>query len=197
MHPNRRLQSGRDGDPPGYDDPLAFLFIPEEIRWITPELRDLFDLSDPDIEYVADSIKLLKIAGLDVEDPEILKLAIQGGHARAARENDDTGLLDQQRRERQEQREAGFIRNSDQLESNATVYYIRVGNRCKIGYTRDFQRRMNALMPEEILATEVGGPILESKRHEQFKDLRSHGKEWFRYERVLVEHVQALQAARG
>jgi hypothetical protein len=71
------------------------------------------------------------------------------------------------------------------------VYYMRIGNRVKIGTTSDIKRRLSTINPEELLATEPGGYDLEKERHQQFEHLRSHG-EWFAYEGALEAHVQEL-----
>jgi hypothetical protein len=77
------------------------------------------------------------------------------------------------------------------LAERERVYYMRIGNRCKIGYTSDIWVRLNNINPEEFLAVERGGRTLERWRHEQFADLRTNG-EWFRYEEPLVGHVAQL-----
>lgn len=77
--------------------------------------------------------------------------------------------------------------------ATAVVYYVRVGDRCKIGTTVNLQSRMQSLCPEEILATEPGSYAVESRRHKQFARLRTAG-EWFEYRDELVEHVERLRA---
>lgn len=74
----------------------------------------------------------------------------------------------------------------------SVVYYMRIGNRCKIGFSMKLGTRLATINPEELLATEPGGLVQEAKRHSQFRHLHSHG-EWFRYEGELVEHVTDLQ----
>lgn len=72
------------------------------------------------------------------------------------------------------------------------VYYARLGNRMKIGWTSNLPRRMTVIQPEELLATEPGGPDEEAVRHVQFADLHVVG-EWFKYQGALVEHVSLLR----
>jgi len=61
------------------------------------------------------------------------------------------------------------------------VYYLRVGERVKIGYSVDVKRRMRAYPPgSELLAVEPGDRELETKRHRQFSGSRTDGREWFR-----------------
>lgn len=74
------------------------------------------------------------------------------------------------------------------------IYYARIGNRCKIGYTTNLRTRMQNINPEELLAVEPGDEQQERHRHDQFRALRTHG-EWFRYEDALVAHVAVLAPA--
>lgn len=168
--------------------------MPEEFTTMPVELRGLLDLADPDIEYIADSILHLKAAGLDVTDPDIIRLAVHGGHKRAAELEDDSELKQQQRKIRAFECAEANQRYAERLEVRSWVYYARIGNRCKIGYSGDLKRRMSVLNPEELLVTERGGPIREAERHKQFRALWTHG-EWFRYEGALVAHVAELRAA--
>lgn len=72
------------------------------------------------------------------------------------------------------------------------VYYMRIGNRVKIGTSTNLVERLKALNPEELMVTEPGGPDTERSRHRQFADLRTHG-EWFKLEGPLLEHIERLK----
>lgn len=74
------------------------------------------------------------------------------------------------------------------------VYYMRVGDRIKIGFTTNLRNRIAVIGPEEVMAVELGGREVEQERHRQFRHLHSH-LEWFRYEHDLVDHVEKLRAA--
>lgn len=74
----------------------------------------------------------------------------------------------------------------------AIVYYMRLGNLVKIGFTENLTQRLSVINPEEVLTTEPGGRKREGERHKQFADLRVHG-EWFRLEGALVEHIEAVK----
>lgn len=187
MQPYRRSSGFAPGD---WDDSLT---TPPEFLELPVEHRHLFDLDDPDIEYVARSIRLLKSAGLDVTDLDILILAVEGGHRYAAQVNDDTQLQGRREVERDLEVARRHRAWAEKRESRARIYYARIGNRCKIGYSLNVQARMHSITPEELLVTEPGGPIKEAERHAQFETLRSHGREWFRYEDALVEHVRHLR----
>lgn len=73
------------------------------------------------------------------------------------------------------------------------VYYMRVGNRVKIGTSANLDLRLKTINPEELMATEPGGTGHERHRHAQFQALRTHG-EWFRLEGALAEHIEKLRA---
>lgn len=61
------------------------------------------------------------------------------------------------------------------------VYYLRVGERIKVGYSVDVKRRMRAYPPgSQLLAVEPGDRELETQRHRQFAGSRTDGREWFR-----------------
>lgn len=79
------------------------------------------------------------------------------------------------------------------------VYYMRIGNRVKVGWTTNLRARVAAIYPEEVMVTEPGNRLLERARHEQFRDLHTHG-EWFRLEGPLIAHIAELreiEAAEG
>lgn len=76
----------------------------------------------------------------------------------------------------------------------SVVYYMRVGNRAKIGFTTNLTARLAAIVPEEVMATELGGRLLEETRHRQFADLWV-AREWFRLEEPLISHIAGLGRA--
>lgn len=73
----------------------------------------------------------------------------------------------------------------------SVIYYARIGSSVKIGWSTRLDDRMKAINPEELMATEPGGRALERQRHDEFKDLRTHG-EWFRLGPRLVDHIATL-----
>ncbi|MET8866516.1 GIY-YIG nuclease family protein [Nonomuraea sp. NPDC004580] len=78
------------------------------------------------------------------------------------------------------------------------VYYVRIGNNIKIGWTTNLKQRMTTLMPDEILATEPGEEQLERLRHQQFAHLRvPPGRERFRPDPELLDHVEMLRSHYG
>jgi len=74
------------------------------------------------------------------------------------------------------------------------VYYLRQGDRIKIGTTASPRQRFQAIWHEQVLAFERGDRHLERRRHQQFAEDRFAGSEWFRTTPRLEEHI-ALVAA--
>lgn len=72
------------------------------------------------------------------------------------------------------------------------VYFIRNGDRVKIGTTQNLRRRTAALSlrPENVLLTVYGGADVERQLHDRFRDLRVGNTEWFRYDAPLTEFIR-------
>lgn len=78
------------------------------------------------------------------------------------------------------------------------VYYLRVGERIKVGYSVDVKRRMRAYPPgSQLLAVEPGDRELETQRHRQFAGSRTDGREWFRPTPDLLELVAEIVQTYG
>jgi hypothetical protein len=75
------------------------------------------------------------------------------------------------------------------------VYYLRHGDRVKIGTTSNPRKRFAAIWHEQLLAFELGDRRLEQRRHAQFASDRFEGSEWFRMSRPLRRHIATV--ARG
>lgn len=71
------------------------------------------------------------------------------------------------------------------------VYYIRFGERIKIGHTQNLAGRLANLPYDEVLAIEPGPLALEKMRHRQFADERII-REWFAPSDGLMSHIQML-----
>jgi hypothetical protein len=76
------------------------------------------------------------------------------------------------------------------------VYYLRFGERVKIGTTANPRQRFAAIRNEEVLAFERGDRRLEQRRHEQFADYRYTGSEWFRSTPALAAHIDVIAGGR-
>lgn len=78
------------------------------------------------------------------------------------------------------------------------IYYVRVGDRVKIGYSADVKRRMRAYPPDShLLAVHPGTRQLETEMHQRFAGSRAAGREWFRETPDLAEHVAQVVAKFG
>ncbi|MFE6126748.1 GIY-YIG nuclease family protein [Streptomyces sp. NPDC056437] len=71
------------------------------------------------------------------------------------------------------------------------VYFLRNGNRLKIGTTTELRRRIRtlALRPENVVLLLNGGKPLERQLHDRFADLRIGSTEWFAYDGPLIDFV--------
>ena len=71
------------------------------------------------------------------------------------------------------------------------VYYIKFGDRIKIGTTRNLRQRRINLPCDSVLAAEPGGRPLERERHAQFASSRVIG-EWFEPSPDLLAHIEGV-----
>ncbi len=76
------------------------------------------------------------------------------------------------------------------------VYYLRHGDRVKIGTTASPRQRFGAIWHEEVLAFERGDRRREQRRHEQFAADRFPGSEWFHLTPALAAHIDVLAGGR-
>jgi hypothetical protein len=78
------------------------------------------------------------------------------------------------------------------------VYYVRIGDYIKIGFSTRLRNRLASLRADELLAVEPGGPEMERQRHKEFAseriDLR---RENFRPSERLEAHIEAVRAEHG
>lgn len=73
------------------------------------------------------------------------------------------------------------------------VYYLRLGERVKIGTSRDPRGRLAALPGEELLALELGDRTRERARHLEFAADRLGTSEWFALSPAIRAHVTRLR----
>lgn len=146
-------------------------------------LAGFISMDDPLISDVATILESMRLHQVDTSDREAIRLAVDAARRRAESERALSETRVPYREKVAQRRDLG----------QPVVYYMRLGDRCKIGFTVDIDKRRRVIQPEEVLVTEPGTMALERQRHEQFRDLRMSG-EWFRYEGALVAHVTALMA---
>jgi len=79
------------------------------------------------------------------------------------------------------------------------IYYIRFGDRIKIGSSRDVAKRLKNLPWDEVLAFEAGLPSEERRRHRMFDEARIDGqREWFRADhQPLLDHIERQRNLNG
>lgn len=80
------------------------------------------------------------------------------------------------------------------------VYYIHTrDNLIKIGFTRDLAARKCHFGSgwTHILAVQPGTMADEKATHRMFSDLLERGREYFRPEKPLMDHINSLRGALG
>ena len=91
-----------------------------------------------------------------------------------------------------------FVRVSDKRSLNrkhsiaGKVYFIRFGDRIKIGFTTDLQQRTKHVPTDELLASMPGSYRTEHSLHSKFAHLRING-EWFSMGTDLMEYIESLK----
>lgn len=163
--------------PPGHND--------EHGSAADSDLVSLIDGQDPAFQYIART--LLDLRALKVEiTPDLVRRVVERG-----RRAHELAVA-------REMYRLQFAPTPQAVEAVASsvVYYMRIGNRVKIGFSTKVTERLKVINPEELLAFEPGGLALERARHAEFDALRVNG-EWFKYEEPLTGHVKKLQATMG
>lgn len=74
------------------------------------------------------------------------------------------------------------------------VYFMRFGDRVKIGFTTNLRKRLQGVPNDELLASMPGSHHTETKTHQQFAHLRIVG-EWFSMGPDLMEFIEGLKKA--
>lgn len=73
------------------------------------------------------------------------------------------------------------------------VYYIRMGDTIKIGYSVDVAQRMRAYPPSaELLAAHPGTELLEKQMHQKLKAHLVRGREWFAPADEVMAHIDSV-----
>lgn len=115
----------------------------------------------------------------------------------AARTKQWEAHLEQQRREKAARPPSAPV---GPWQKESVVYYVRLGEHVKIGYSTQLIKRLDSLRatPSQVLAVEPGGRQVESQRHEQFGHLRVRPRwEEFRDGDDLLVHIQHVLAEHG
>ena len=73
------------------------------------------------------------------------------------------------------------------------VYYLLVGDRIKIGFTKDIHQRLKQYPPNsELLAAHPGTPKVEREMHHKFLHLLANGREWFTVSDEIMQHIEKV-----
>lgn len=152
---------------------------------LPPALAELADVDEPAFGCIIDGIVHAVLEEFDLDDPSVLKAIVDAARRRYERATnprvyDRAAILDQ------------AMRIKAERETKSVVYYMRIGDRVKIGTTIDLDRRVREIRPEEVMATEPGGVEVERQRHGQYGHFRTTG-EWFRLHGSLREHIDTLR----
>lgn len=91
-----------------------------------------------------------------------------------------------------------FAPSQEDASVEGQVYYLRFGDRYKIGFTTNLKARLNSLPYDELLAVEPGSFKLERERHAMFASTRVEGQnEWFFASPHLLFHIATLEDRYG
>lgn len=107
-------------------------------------------------------------------------------------------MFDRERRAsefRRPERDAILREEQARREAGAIVYYLRIGDRIKIGFTTNLSQRLNGLRLDAsaVLVTEPGGRDVEARRHREFADERYGRREDFAPSDRLLAHIERLK----
>lgn len=85
------------------------------------------------------------------------------------------------------------------LEDQSVVYYVRIGDHVKIGFSANLRQRLIALRvsPDAVMATEPGGRTVEAVRHKEFAAERVGRREDFNPSRRLLNHIELIRREHG
>lgn len=95
--------------------------------------------------------------------------------------------------EREERAFLEWVHDPEVDDPDSVVYYVRFGDRIKIGYTRNLGQRLASIPHDELLTVEPGAVKVEANRHRQFATIRIVG-EWFAAAPELIEHIDQIKA---
>lgn len=75
------------------------------------------------------------------------------------------------------------------------VYYIRIGDRVKIGHSMEPEKRLATYPPTmEFLLMRLGSRQLERSEHRRFADYLADGREWFEASPEVLARIADLKA---
>lgn len=150
---------------------------------------DKVDRDDPARSHILITLHRMELAGVEL-DEKAVEIA-----TRLGRWHHDTALTEAAPADGDVPRWQRRGCESD-VDRPTWVYYVRCGHLIKIGTTMDLARRFIAIRPNEVLALEPGGHVIEGERHREFAKLQASG-EYFHPGPALQKEILALRAAHG
>jgi hypothetical protein len=104
-------------------------------------------------------------------------------------------FLRQMEQEEERERAKRTSASTDNATRPGYIYYLRVGDLIKIGYTLYLEDRMKAYPPNsELLATHPGTRQTERQMHHRFLHLLKQGREWFIEGDDLMAHIEDVSS---
>jgi|SRR5690606_6298107 len=150
---------------------------------------DKVDPDDPARSHILITIARMEQAGVTIDERAVeIATALGRWHVEQAMLEEPVAEGDVPRWKRR-----GVEQNVDRKD---WVYYVRCGHLVKIGTTCDLAGRFIAIRPNEVLALEPGGPVIEFERHREFAELRASG-EYFHPGPALQQQILSLREAFG
>lgn len=100
---------------------------------------------------------------------------------------------DRLKKEEQDRANSERWKNQTSIEAGF-IYYLRVGDLIKIGYTRSIPDRLKAYPPHStLLATHPGTLKVERQMHHKFLHQLKQGREWFEPAEDLLAHIESVK----
>lgn len=85
-------------------------------------------------------------------------------------------------------------RSARRARQQGQIYYLRVGDLVKVGYTADLRQRLRDYPPDaKLLAVEPGTRTHEAQLHRKFRHLLAGRAEWYRAGLDLMHHIAAVR----
>lgn len=84
------------------------------------------------------------------------------------------------------------------LDALGWIYYVQVGDKIKIGYTKDLQRRIAQYPPDSVLLAARPGTIRDERTtHSLLSARRAAGREWYLIHDEVLGHIAAVVRQHG
>ena len=78
------------------------------------------------------------------------------------------------------------------------VYFVRVGDRIKVGHAVDLSRRIKAYPPDSVLlAVMPGSRADEAALHQELTPWRTAGREWYQSSSGVMRRIEAVLRQHG